>query len=178
MKPQTAGSIFSADNLTVSYKSPDLITNVLTGISDAIILTDEKFNVTGWNPAAENLFGRNVDEAKGKLIFEIIDINFPGTSLNNMLAQLQDKGFWNGDIVYDRFDGQRFYLNTIATLIYKDINILSGCIFTAKNITDERVKDKKLIQAEAKYQTVIDTLVLAINVLLKYWGFRKKKCCV
>ncbi len=166
MKHQPSSSNISADKLSVSYKSPDLINNVFTGITDAIILTDQTFNVTGWNPAAENLFGRNADEAKGKLLFEIINITFPESSLNTVIAQIQDKGFWSGDVIYDRYDSKRFVLNTAATLVYNDINNISGCVIVAKDITDDKLKDKKLIQAETKYQTVIDTLfegVMMIN---------------
>ena len=135
MKNQSTGRISSADKLTVSYKSPGLFPNLSTDVSDVIIITDTNFNITGWNVAAEKMFGRSVDEAKGKLLFEVIDINFPGTTLKDLLAILRDNGYWNGEVIYDRFDHQRFYLNTSAILLYNDLNILSGCLFVAKNVS-------------------------------------------
>ena len=167
MKHQPASRISSADILTVSYKSPGLFSGATsTDVSDVIILTDPNFNVTGWNPPAGKMFGRSVDEAKGRLLFEIISINFPGTTLNDLLGILHTNSFWNGEVVYDRFDNQRFFLNTSAILLYSDMNILSGCLFVAKTVSENSVHEKKLIETELKYETVIDTLfegVVMIN---------------
>ena len=167
MKHQATGRISSADKLTVSYKSPGLFQGVTsTDVSDVIILTDPNFNVTGWNPPAEKMFGRSVEEAKGRLLFEIISINFPGTTLNNLLRILQTNRFWNGEVVYDRFDNERFFLNTSAILLFSDMNIVSGCLFVAKTLSENSVHEKKLSETELKYETVIDTLfegVVMIN---------------
>ncbi len=166
MKHQPSSHLSSADKLTVSYKSPGLFTSLSTDVSDVIILTDNHFNVTGWNTSAEKMFARSVDEAKGKRLFEIIDINFPGTTLNDLISILKNTGYWNGEVVYDRFDNQRFLLNTSAILLYNDSNLLSGCVFVAKNISENNIHEKKLLETESKYQTVIDTLfegVVMIN---------------
>ena len=167
MKHHNANRKSPSDNLTVSYKSPDLFANVATDVSDSIILTDSKFNVTGWNPTTEFLFGRNVEEAKGKHLFEIIKISFPGSSLNNMITDIQRTGNWNGEVIYERYDNQVFRLNTSAILVYNDINVVSGCVIVSKIISGKDHHEEKLLQAESKYQTVIDTLfegVLMINM--------------
>jgi PAS domain S-box-containing protein len=166
MKHQTSNRKSPSDNLTVSYKSPGLFGNVSADVSDSIILTDSKFSVTGWNPTTEFLFGRNVEEAKGKHLFEIINIRFPGSSLNTMITDLQKTGFWNGEVIYERFDNQLFRLNTSAILVYNDIKIVSGCVIVSKIISDKDFHEKKLLETESKYQTVIDTLfegVVMIN---------------
>jgi PAS domain S-box-containing protein len=166
MKHQSTSRNTAAENLTVSYKSPDLFSHVSANVSDSIILTDSNFNVTGWNKAAENMFGGNVDDAKGKLLFQIINIDFPGTNLPKLINRLKDAGYWNGEVVYDRFDGQRFRMNVSAILIYNDVKLQSGCIFVAKVMADNDHHEKILKEAESKYHTVIDTLfegVMMIN---------------
>ena len=165
MKNQSTRRISSADKLTVSYKSPGLFSNTSTDVSDVIILTDTNFNITSWNVAAEKMFGRSVEEAKGRLLFEIIDINFPGTTLSNLLAILKTTGYWNGEVIYDRFDSQRFFLNTSAILLYNDLNILSGCLFVAKNVSESNIHERKLLETETKYQTVIETLFEGVIII-------------
>ena len=34
-------------------------------------------------------------------MFEIINITFPESSLNTVIAQIQDKGFWSGDVTVE-----------------------------------------------------------------------------
>ncbi|TMI63367.1 MAG: PAS domain S-box protein [Bacteroidetes bacterium] len=165
MKHHRANRKSPSDNLTVSYKSPDLFTNAATDVSDSIILTDSKFNVTGWNPTTEFLFGRNVEEAKGKHLFEIINISFPGSSLNNMIIEIQRTGYWNGEVVYERYDNQVFRLNTSAILVYNDINVVSGCVIVSKIISGKDHHEEKLLLAESKYQTVIDTLFEGVVII-------------
>jgi len=177
MKRPSTTRVLATDKLTVSYKSPGLFPVTSTDVSDVIILTDTNFHITGWNSSAEKMFGRRVDEAKGKRLFEIIDINFPGTTLNNLLAILRISGYWNGEVIYDRFDTERFYLNTSAILLYNDLNILAGCVFVAKNVTENNCHERKLLETETKYQTVIDTLfegVIMINTEGEIYACNKR----
>jgi PAS domain-containing protein len=40
--------------------------NLLQNVSDAIVATDRHFIITGWNPAAENIYGWSPEEAIGR----------------------------------------------------------------------------------------------------------------
>jgi PAS domain S-box-containing protein len=163
--PSTRRKLF-ADKLTVSYRSPDLIGHLSADVADSIILTDPDFNVTGWNPAAEYMFARNVDEAIGKKLFEIINISFVNSSLDEMLSGLQHTGCWSGAVVYERFDKQQYQLYVSAIHIYNDVKKVSGCIIVTKLVSENNQHEKKLFETESKYRTVIDTLsegVVMIN---------------
>ena len=50
-------------------------------LHDAVICTDAHFTITGWNKAAENLFGYNEQEVLGHDIALLIPPSFKGPSI-------------------------------------------------------------------------------------------------
>ncbi|MGZ7160805.1 MAG: PAS domain S-box protein, partial [Methanobacterium sp.] len=52
--------------------------NLLENVNDAIIATDNKFNITSWNPAAFRMYGWSAEEVIGGDIKEILQTDFTG----------------------------------------------------------------------------------------------------
>ena len=53
--------------------------HLLANISDAIIATDERFNITYWNPPAETFFGWKADEVLNHPMHEVLRSEFIST---------------------------------------------------------------------------------------------------
>ena len=47
----------NSPSLSVSYKSPGLLSDLLLSLPDAVNTTDANFNITGLNPSAEAVYG-------------------------------------------------------------------------------------------------------------------------
>src|SRR5688572_229095 len=151
--------------LTVKRKTSVAVPDLLHHLPDAVFITDLSFNITGWNDAAEKLHG--LPGAKGKNLFQLIKIDLLNASQEAITIALQQKGNWEGEIIYYRYDGEKFVFRTTATAIVDENNRPASIIFINHNITKVKSTEKKLAEAEATYEKLVNTLVDGVIMLDK-----------
>lgn len=148
----------------VPRKGSDL-PELLHHLPDAIIITDIDFNITGWNDAAERLYG--MPGASGKNLFDLIKIEIPGSTLENAVKQIQQTGNWAGEVVFLRFDGEKYVFKSSVNKIFDENSKLTSIIFINHNITKEKSTEKKLEEAEDTYEKLVNTLLDGVIMLDK-----------
>ena len=144
------------EHLSVIHKAPPTTAVELYHLHDAVIQTDLDLNITGWNPAAEELYGQ--PGAMGKNLFELASIEFIDSSLQKLKSDLQAKSNWSGEIIFNRFDGQKVHMRSAANYIINEREEPIAIMFVSHNITDLKDKEIRLVQAEKQYETLINTL--------------------
>lgn len=148
----------NSPSLSVSYKSPGLLSDLLLSLPDAVITTDANFNITGLNPSAEAVYGLPLTDALGKSLFEMINIEIIDGNLAESISELLTKGSWEGKVLYIRFDGTQLFFNSKATVIKDETGQLSAIVFINQNITEKKEQEKKLAIAKDEYKTVVESL--------------------
>jgi PAS domain S-box-containing protein len=151
--------------LSVSHKTSTEVPDLLHHLPDAVFITDLSFNITGWNDAAEKLHG--LPGARGKNLFQLIKIDLLNASPEMISKELLQKGNWEGEIIYHRHDGEKFIFKTTATAILDNNNKPVSIIFVNHNITKVKSTEKKLAEAEATYEKLVNTLVDGVIMLDK-----------
>ena len=163
MKNHSTKTKFTDNSLlSVSYLSPSILDNQLNSQPDAVITTDPNFYITGLNAAAEAVYGFPFEDAMGKLLFELVRFDIIRQTLVNAITELHNKGSWNGEVIFHRFNGQPMHFNTSATLIRDKSGQVSSIVLVNHNIG----QGKNIELVEDKYKTVVDTLsegVVLIN---------------
>ena len=162
-KPNVRRSGIS-DHLSVSHKASLITSYNATHLDDALIQTDLEFNVTGWNASAERIHGQ--PGAMGKNLFQLVDIDFIGSDREELRRHLDAQGYWTGEVSFHRFDGKQLYFRTTATHIIDAEERPMAIMIVSHNISDVRVKEKELEEAEKKYEKLLNTLpqgVMMIN---------------
>lgn len=157
---------YSSSTLSVSYKSPIILDNLLNTLPDAVIVTDPNFIITGFNPAAEAFYGLPTHDAMGKSLFELAKFDVIDSTPGEAFNELFNKGFWTGTILYHRFNNQTLFFNTRCTLIKDESGLISGIVIINHNITNEVKQEKNLAIAKNKYEIVVESLsegVLLVN---------------
>ncbi len=122
----------------------------------ALIQTDLQFNISGWNAVAEEMHGRS--GAMGKNLFSLIDIEFKNSSREQLLKALQQNGFWSGEVVFRRFDGQQLDLFTTATHIINEKEEPVAVMIVSHIINDIKHKEEELEASEIKFEAMVNTL--------------------
>lgn len=150
--------------LTVRHKTEEAH-NILHHLPDAVFVTDLSFNITGWNHAAEKLHG--LPEARNKNLFQLIKLDLLDATVEKISKEILKKGVWEGEVVYHRHDGERYIFKTTATSIRDDNNDPVKIIFVNHNITKVKTAEKKLAEAEATYEKLVNTLVDGVIMLDK-----------
>ena len=165
MKTNSSAKKSNKPALSVSHKAAEELSDLLHHLPDALIITDLSFNITGWNDAAEKLHG--LPGARGKNLFQLIKIDLLDSTIETINAQLLKKGSWEGEVIYHRHDGEKYIFKTSATSILDDNNKPLSIIFVNHNITKVKSTEKKLAEAEATYEKLVNTLVDGVIMLDK-----------
>ena len=165
MKTNSSAKKGSKPPLTVSHKAAAELSDILHHLPDAVIITDITFSITGWNAAAEKLHG--LPGARGKNLFELIRLDLLNSSKDIIKKEIINNGNWEGEVIYHRHDGEKFVFKTTATAILDDGNKPVSIIFVNHNITKVKSTEKKLAEAEATYEKLVNTLVDGVIMLDK-----------
>ena len=165
MKTNSPAKKSSKPALSVSHKAATELSELLHHLPDALIITDLNFNITGWNDAAEKLHG--LPGARGKNLFQLINIDILDSKIETINAELLKKGTWEGEVIYHRHDGEKYIFKTVATSILDDNNKPVSLVFVNHNITKVKTTEKKLAEAEATYEKLVNTLVDGVIMLDK-----------
>lgn len=162
MKTNPSARKSKSSFLSVSHKTAD---DLLHHLPDAVFITDLSFTITGWNEAAEKLHG--LPGAKGKNLFQLIRIDLLDSSAETINIELHKKGTWEGEVVFHRHDGEKFFFKTTATAILDDNNKPVSIIFVNHNVTKVKSTEKKLAEAEDTYEKLVNTLVDGVIMIDK-----------
>jgi PAS domain S-box-containing protein len=165
MKTNSSAKKNSKPILSVGHKSTAELSDLLHHLPDAVITTDIFFNITGWNDAAEKLHG--LPGARGKNLFQLIKLDLLDSTFETINAELLNRGTWEGEVIYHRHDGEKYIFKTSATSILDDNNKPLSIIFVNHNITKVKSTEKKLAEAEATYEKLVNTLVDGVIMLDK-----------
>ena len=153
-----------AEHLSVIHQA-SLTTNTGSDyLDDAVLQTDLDFNITGWNSSAKELHGQ--PGAMGKNLFHLIDIDFVNGNFGELQQGLFQKGYWNGEVLFKRHDGQQVFFRTTVAYITDEKGKPAAIMIVSHNVNDIKNKENQLDVAKKKYEILMNTLpegVMMIN---------------
>jgi PAS domain S-box-containing protein len=162
MKKLNAIRSVAADYLSVIHKAPLTANKVLEAQPDvAIFQTDLDFTITSWNASAEEIYGQ--PGTIGKNLFHVIDII--NDNLDEVKQSLMVKGFWNGEILFKKYDGQQIYFNTTAAYIMDTTGNPAAIMIVNHHINEEKNNKKQLETSRKKNEILMNTLPQGVMML-------------
>ncbi|MCY7291861.1 MAG: PAS domain S-box protein, partial [Ferruginibacter sp.] len=154
---------FKKDYSTTQKLNTILLHNstLLKNISDAIITTNNKWIITDWNIYAEELYGYSEQEAKGKSIKQLFNIesNEPNETGENFLSSEK----WKGETVHYHKNGEPINVELGKTVIKNNNGIITGSISVIRNITERVNLQKKLKLLSENLQEQVNVKVAELN---------------
>jgi len=129
--------------LTPGWQKASVLESVFDQLSDALVLYDPEFRITGVNHAAEKLFGMSSDEMLGKHCQEIFKCTTcePGCGVLVGLNQLASAP--HSTVRLNTGNGTERLVVMRTTQMYDDDGQLTGVVATIKDITEEAAPQKR-----------------------------------
>lgn len=131
---------------------------LLDKVSDAIIATDERFNITYWNPAAEAIYGWRSEEVMGRPLTPLVRSKFMGSERKLVIGKLSENGRFDGDVLQRRKDGSTIRIDAKTIALKDESGVILGYMSVNRDVTERRL-------AEQERQSSFDRLTqLSVSV--------------
>ncbi len=146
-----------------------LFRTTLYSIGDGVITTDDKGLVVNMNNVAERLTGWKESEAKNRHLNEVFivvneDTNMPiENPVEIVLKNGVVVGLANHTILISR-DGSHTPITDSGSPIKDESGVTIGVVLVFSDQTEERIKEKKLIETTAKFTKIFDSSADSISL--------------
>ena len=117
-------------------------------MSDAVIATDMDLHIQSWNKAAERIYGWSESEVLGRTSSEIVRSEFSTPNgREQMLQQLQARGWWEAQVVQHRKDGSRVHILGSVTTVRDGNGEPLGIVAVNRDISERKKAEEALQQS-------------------------------
>ncbi len=135
--------------LAPDWQNTGVLESVFDQLSDALVLYDPEFRITGVNRTAEKLFGMTSAEMLGKHCQEIFKCSLCEPGCGVLVGLNQTPGAPHCTVRLNTGNGMERLVVMRTTQMYDDGGHLSGVVATIKDVTEEASPQKREIIAES-----------------------------
>src|SRR3954471_4436268 len=135
--------------ITPGWQRSSVLESVFDQLSDALILYDPEFRITGVNRSAEKLFGVSSEEMLGKHCQDIFKCSLCEPGCGVLVGLNQPPNNSNCTVRLHTGNGMERLVVMRTTQMYDDAGQLSGVVATIKDITEEAAPQKREVIAES-----------------------------
>ncbi len=118
---------------------------------DTIMTHDLQDVITFWNQGAEFMYGWTNAEALGQETHQLLQTQFP-QPLDEIKAQLQTHGYWEGELIHRRRDGSTIIVNSRWVMQKDQLGKPIKVLEINNDITQQQAALRERKQAEADLQ--------------------------
>lgn len=111
--------------------------------SDAIFSLSSTFNVLSWNRAAQALYGFTPEEVLLKPAEQVLGADITDEYRQEARAELNTRGFWNGEIRHTKKDGTPFWVFLSVTLSRDEKGRADEYICISRDITAQKKAEEE-----------------------------------
>jgi PAS domain S-box-containing protein len=126
--------------------------SILQHINDAVIIADENWIITGWNMAAERMYGWTAEEVIGRTGQSIVQTEFFNVTRQEVLEVLKKTGEFSAEVIQLRKDGSRLFVETHTVVIPGAVENSTQIVSVNRDITGRKQGEEKLREATEQIQ--------------------------
>lgn len=160
-----SGAVLLWQDITERKRVEDHLANhamLLEKIHDAVIFTDREGRVTGWNSAAEQLYGIPQEQALGKDYNQLVSTELTPETVQEMHRQMEAQGFARVEYTQHAADGRTLILEGV-TLPLRNVNgEITGYMGSARDITSRIQVERETRQRERQLRALFDHLPIGV----------------
>ncbi|MGO9255403.1 MAG: sigma-54 interaction domain-containing protein [Bryobacteraceae bacterium] len=135
--------------LTPGWQKTSVLEAVFDQLSDALVLYDPEFRITGVNRSAEKLFGMSSEEMLGKHCQDIFGCSLCEPGCGVLVGLNQAPAAPNTTVRLHTSNGMERVVVMRTNQMFDDKGQLSGVVATIKDVTEEAAPQKREVIAES-----------------------------
>jgi PAS domain S-box-containing protein len=135
--------------LTPGWQKTSVLESVFDQLSDALVLYDPEFRITGVNRSAEKLFGMSSEEMLGRHCQDIFNCSVCEPGCGVLVGLNQPAGAPHSTVRLRTENGMERLVVMRTTQMFDEQGQLSGVVATIKDITEESAPQKREVIAES-----------------------------
>jgi PAS domain S-box-containing protein len=128
--------------------------NILQHINDAVITSDVHLFITGWNTAAEQMYGWKAEEVIGRKGEDVLATEFFSTTRAEAVQRLKESGLFSAEVTQLRSDGSRLFVETRTVALRDATGNVTGFISVNRDITERKQTEQELRQSQQLFSGV------------------------
>ena len=138
--------------------------SVFDQLSDALVLYDPEFRITGVNRAAEKLFGLTSDEMLGRHCQDIFNCSVCEPNCGVLVGLNQAPGSPNTTVRLHTTNGLERLVVMRTNQMFDDAGHLTGVVATIKDVTEAAAPQKREVMAESPSMREVLNFVRRVSV--------------
>ena len=127
--------------------------NLLANVHDAILATDDRFNLTAWNRAAEEMYGWKAEEVLGQNVENVIRSEITATQRSEALELLAQTGHYHADFVQYRRDGWRLWIQGDIMALEDEAGQITGYVCAFRDVTKRKAAEAEALALKNELAT-------------------------
>jgi PAS domain S-box-containing protein len=147
-------------------ESQQWLATILKSIGDGVVATDVGGSVAFMNSVAESLTGWKEEEALGRSLDEVFDIEESASRrpVKDLASSLLGgiSGMDKGDYVITSRGGRKFSVEFGVSHIRDDMGGVTGVVMVFRDVTERRRAEAELLESEMKFRSVFQSASDAI----------------
>jgi PAS domain S-box-containing protein len=116
---------------------------------DAIVTMDAKWQITGWNGGAQEMYGWSASEAVGKTPQQFLPADNP-IATSEIDGILRRDGQWEGEVTHTARGGRRLFVYSRQVLVRDESNEPIGILEIDRDITERKRTEQALYENESR----------------------------
>lgn len=136
--------------------------HLLGHVHDAIISTNDKLQITGWNHAAEELYGWTGEEVLGRSIIEVTQSELTHEQRAPILERIVRENFSITEAIHHHKDGHAIHVEARGISLHGDDGKVTGYLTAVLDITQRKQVEKALHEAKEYYRNLFDVIPVAV----------------
>ena len=145
----TGDKLLSMSKLTPGWQKTSVLESVFDQLSDALVLYDPEFRITGVNRSAEKLLGMSSEELLGKHCQDVFQCSVCEPGCGVLAGLNQHPAAPHSTVRMHTTSGMERLVVMRTTQMYDGDGRLSGVVATIRDVTEEAAPQKREVIADS-----------------------------
>ncbi len=145
--------------------------SILAHVNDAVIITDENLVITGWNSAAEQMYGWKAEEVIGRVGNDFLQTEFFSTTRADVLQNLKETGEFLAEVTQLHKNGTRLYVNARTVAIHAENGDIRSLVSVNRDITGRKQAEAEALATEIRYHHILDSMMEGCQIIDHEWRY-------